>query len=252
MFRRFRNHPKFRNHPHSFSVIRKVTSGLGQAAGAGENRQHQARIGILQALSRLGIPLLDWPDFIQAYYTASSQRTTSHQLMFPEPFQPPPFDRLNETAELWTKRADLEWQRHRNRFLQTCEFWIAQGVDEKIPVTKLNRGPGKAQPGRKRQNTAIERRYEWAAMRLCRKSWKEIAFKYQTKESTVIKAATDVLRTAGWLTRPKASTSSTPAPYTHQEFPKWKYHRSEPARIVEDAVQESALGQGWADAPQES
>ena len=34
-----------------------------------------------------------------------------------------------------------------------------------------------------------------------------------------------------------------------QEFPKWKYHRELPARIVDNAEQEAALGNGWADTP---
>jgi hypothetical protein len=34
-----------------------------------------------------------------------------------------------------------------------------------------------------------------------------------------------------------------------REFPKWKYHRSLPARMVNDPEQEAALGAGWADHP---
>lgn len=35
----------------------------------------------------------------------------------------------------------------------------------------------------------------------------------------------------------------------HNEFPKWKYHRSLEPRIVHDPEEESALGEGWADTP---
>jgi hypothetical protein len=34
-----------------------------------------------------------------------------------------------------------------------------------------------------------------------------------------------------------------------QEYPKWKYHRTLPARTVNDPEQEAALGDGWADTP---
>lgn len=32
-------------------------------------------------------------------------------------------------------------------------------------------------------------------------------------------------------------------------YPKWLYHRSEPARIVEDQVEHLALGDGWVESP---
>lgn len=32
-------------------------------------------------------------------------------------------------------------------------------------------------------------------------------------------------------------------------YPCWRYHRTEPAVIVNDAVEEAALGDGWADTP---
>ena len=31
--------------------------------------------------------------------------------------------------------------------------------------------------------------------------------------------------------------------------PKWKYHRTAPAKIVEHAEEEAALGSGWVDSP---
>lgn len=33
------------------------------------------------------------------------------------------------------------------------------------------------------------------------------------------------------------------------QYPKWKYHRTLPARIVQDPAAEAALGDGWADWP---
>lgn len=32
-------------------------------------------------------------------------------------------------------------------------------------------------------------------------------------------------------------------------FPKWKYHREQEARVVNDAAAEAALGAGWVDSP---
>jgi hypothetical protein len=34
-----------------------------------------------------------------------------------------------------------------------------------------------------------------------------------------------------------------------EEFPKWLYHRSRPAVIVNDPEEEDMLGPGWADTP---
>ena len=34
-----------------------------------------------------------------------------------------------------------------------------------------------------------------------------------------------------------------------REYPKWKYHRTEPAVIVADPEAEADLGEGWADRP---
>jgi hypothetical protein len=39
------------------------------------------------------------------------------------------------------------------------------------------------------------------------------------------------------------------AEYVHQEFPKWKYHRKCPGKIVQNAEEEKALGRGWVDRP---
>jgi hypothetical protein len=178
----------------------------GQAAAAEQNRQREARLEILQALQGLGIPFQQWSDFVQAYYRDSPQRIVSRQLISPPLFKPPAFDRLNESPKEWKKKADEKWEQHCEPFLKDREFWVQQGVDEKIPETKRRRGVGKAQSQRKRKNTAIERRYEWAALRVCGKAWKEIAARYGCQESAVIKAASKVLRVAHWPTKPKSQT----------------------------------------------
>ena len=174
---------------------------LGHAAAAEENHKHKTRDGVLQTLVRLGIPQRQWPNSVLAHYKGSSHRHLFRQII-DLAFQPPPFDRLNESPEEWKKKADADWERRRDRFLAANEYRSTQGIDGRIAPTKRSRGPGKTQKARKRKNTAIEYRYEWAARRLCGEQWKEIAFKYQIKESTVIKAASEVLRTAGWPTKP--------------------------------------------------
>lgn len=40
-------------------------------------------------------------------------------------------------------------------------------------------------------------------------------------------------------------------PYVYQAFPKWKYHRTEAAKVVNDPAEEMALGEGWYDSPAE-
>lgn len=40
--------------------------------------------------------------------------------------------------------------------------------------------------------------------------------------------------------------------YTHQEYPKVLYHKSEPAQIVESKAEQDALGKGWTETPAEA
>jgi hypothetical protein len=74
-----------------------------------------------------------------------------------------------------------------------------KGRGPKIHAADLRRGPGKPKQEKGRENTPIEWRYEFAAWRLCGKLWKQIAADYDMKQSTVIKAGSEVLRRAGWL-----------------------------------------------------
>ena len=37
--------------------------------------------------------------------------------------------------------------------------------------------------------------------------------------------------------------------YAHQGFPKWKYHQTQEPRLVNTALDEEALGEGWANSP---
>src|SRR5438270_12203570 len=83
----------------------QVQGGFGQATAAEKNRELAARRGIVQALSRLGIPYAQWPDAIQAFYTDPGQSQQYHQYIAPSPFRPPKFDRLNQSPKDWAKAA---------------------------------------------------------------------------------------------------------------------------------------------------
>ena len=69
----------------------------GLAAAAGKNRERDARLRIVDAFGRLGIPYNQWPDLVRVFYTDQQQRIEYHQFMTPSPFQAPDFDRLSES-----------------------------------------------------------------------------------------------------------------------------------------------------------
>ena len=174
----------------------------GQAAAAARNREREARLRIIQVLCRLGFPHQQWPDFVRAFYANPQQRSQYHQFMTPPPFQAPAFDRLNQSPKEWGKVADRAWGLHRHRFLQDCEDWIREGVDEEIVEARPARGRGTKRPahlgGRNRgPNTPIHRRYEWAAKYLLKVPLKEIAGA-DAEASTVGRVAREIVRLAGW------------------------------------------------------
>src|SRR5262245_21464099 len=172
----------------------------GQAAAAQKNREREARLCIIEAFGRLGIPYAQWPDFVQAFYTDPHQRTEYHQIMTPPPFQAPDFDRLNQSAQEWAKLADRDWKNHRDTFLKECEEWVREGLDEEIIPMKSARGAGhRTQLGGRRRggNTSINRRYEWAARYLVNVPLKEIAGA-DADVSTVGRIAREIIQLAGW------------------------------------------------------
>ena len=169
----------------------------GDDAVAKKNREIKVRLQIIEAFQRLGIPQRDWPDFVRGFYTKPRQRIEYSDPLEPPSFQPPVFDRLHESPQEWTKRADTAWQQHRDRFLQQCQSLVTLSLDEEIPLAKITRGPG--QKGR-RLNAPLGLRVEWAARRLSGTAWKEIGDE-SFKEDQVKKAASDVLKLAGWATK---------------------------------------------------
>jgi len=192
---------------------KELPNAVGQAAAAERNRQREARFSIIQALARLGIPSREWPDFVQAS-TDPHRQNEYRQRMSPAPFQPPDFDRLNQSPEDWAKAADRAWVLHRETFLKECESWVKLGVDEEIVESKRARGRGKKslthEGGRRRgDNTPIHQRYEWAAKYLARIPLKEIASE-DADASTVGRIARQIVRSAGWagkIRRPRSRRS---------------------------------------------
>jgi hypothetical protein len=226
---------------------------VGQAAAAEKNRQQEVRARIIQALSRLGIPYSEWPDFVQVYHTRGHDQSRYRQRISPFRFQPPAFDRLNQSPEEWASIANRGWEQHRERFLQGCKYWVEAGVDEEIQTAKRTRGPRKGSGAsavrRKRgDNTPLHQRFELAAKYLARMPLKEIAGEH-ANSSTVGRIAREILRKADWATMPRSKKRKRYFTYIRQEFPKWKYHPTQPARIVHDPTEEAALGDGWVNTP---
>ena len=168
------------------------------------NRVRQARLAIIAALQRLGQPYAEWPSFIRKFNNHVGQDADYQQRISPPPFQPPDFDRLNQSPRDWIEGADRAWQLHRDRFLHGCRFWANVGVDDEIPAARRARGPEvHALNGKRGHNTAMDRRFEWAAQYLCRVPLKEIAAQSSAEPSTVGRIAREILRQAEWRDRRK-------------------------------------------------
>jgi hypothetical protein len=173
-----------------------LETGGGEVWAAQRNRQTEARANIVQALQGMRIPLKEWPDFVRNWHQNAHTESRYSSAVIPPAFQPPQYDRLGpESIEAWTRRGDVEWAKHRDRFVSKVQLEEKLGLDEKIPRAKKIRGAGS---GKTRRNAEAQDRYAWAARRLCGLAWKEIAAELDAKESTVTKAAKQVLRTAGW------------------------------------------------------
>ena len=185
------------------SAVQEVA---GEAAAAEKNRQRETRFRIVDACRRLGMEL---PDFVRAFQT-NPELPYSYEIT-PQLFQAPAFDPLNQSPHDWTKLADHAWEKHRNGFLQKYESDVQIGVDEVIQATRV-RGPGKkgsTKGGRRgrRDNTPIDKRYEWAAKYLAGEELKIIAGP-DDDPSVVGRNARDVLQQAGWTRKPKSNKRS--------------------------------------------
>jgi len=170
--------------PKTASTSNAQSRDSGQAAAAKRNRVREARLSIIAALQRLGQQHAKRPSFIRKFKEHVGQDSNYQQRISPPPFQPPDFDRLNQSPREWMEGADRAWQLHRDRFLRGCRFWATVGVDDEIPAAKPARRPG-FPALKRRHNTAMDRRFEWAAQYLCRVPLKEIAGQFSAEPSTV-------------------------------------------------------------------
>lgn len=179
---------------------RPEDSAEGQVSAAQKNRETQTRRRIVQALGWLGADFrTQWPDFVREFYRDPLKQTVFEDCALPPPFQPPDFDRLNQSPKDWAKVANAAWSQHRGRFLQSCQAWVEAGVDEEIPAAKQIRGPGITSKGERGKNTVFERRYVWAAKYLLRVPLKEIAAQDNADATTVGRVARATLTLANWL-----------------------------------------------------
>ena len=180
-------------------------SDQGQAAAARKNRENQTRQQIVRALESLGSAFrTEWPGFVREFCRDPLEQTIFTDCALPPPFQPPEFDRLNQTPEEWAKAASAAWDQSRERFLQSCHDWVVTGVDEQIPATRTVRGPGSKPKSERGKNTVLERRYLWAAKYLLQVPRKEIAAQDNANVTTVGRVARETLLQANWLELAKA------------------------------------------------
>jgi hypothetical protein len=165
----------------------------GEAWAAKKNRQQELRAHIVQTLQNLGIDQKDWPKFIKDWYAEERTGPRFSYKVHPPVFQPPVYNRVAQSEDEWEKVAMKAWEDHLGRFLAGQHEAERLGIDEKVPAKPKTRGLGKT-----RRNSDVDLRYKWAALRLRGTAWKEIAFEYRATEDRVRKAASQLLKLAGW------------------------------------------------------
>jgi hypothetical protein len=181
-------------------VRSRTTRAGAQVAAAEKNRTRAARMSIVRALQSLGPRVCGiWPDFVVAFIKNETPQTENKQTASAEPFQPPDYDRLNQSPADWARMADAAWRKHRDAFLRRCEFWERAGVDEEIPPVIRLRGAGlAARKSERGANSAVDHRYVWAAKYLLGFRVKAIAADDLADASTVGRIARQILEEADW------------------------------------------------------
>src|SRR5262249_26582170 len=134
-------------------------------------------------------------------YMQSHKEPEYHQPISMPPFQPPDFDRLNQSILDWIKAAKAAFEQYIAMQIEEIQGWESEGVDEKIDIEKRSRDHDQDD---ERRNPPVPLRHELAARRLLGMAWKNIAADPDA-ESTVKKAASEALRAAGWPTKTKTS-----------------------------------------------
>jgi len=112
-----------------------------------------ARFRFLQTCERLKIPQDRWPKFKEAITLPPKG---VHPKKIPS-FIAPPMDLLRDSPSEWRKKAEAEFRKHCDEFLnrvdQDIKDLIASGI-----LTKIDRPKNPA---------STNLRYEWAAKRYC-------------------------------------------------------------------------------------
>jgi hypothetical protein len=166
------------------------------------NQRREAQQNIIAALRNLGIDRNQWPRCVQPPDWPENRQT--FQLAA---FQPPHFEGLHQSPDDWKRKATKAFEEYLDEQVRKLEFWIATNVEIGSGEAARFRGSGKTE-----RNANIEERYKWAALRLSGLSWKEIAAHSKLGTSTVTKAASKVLGTAGWPTKLSAIKAGLAAP----------------------------------------
>jgi hypothetical protein len=163
--------------------------------------QRQERERLVAAIARLRLPeLKEYPDLPELARKAILQGRVYRSYSFTQPFWLPKFRITEQSKEEWEREADELYLKYRVEEWRKCHVYLS--VDEPVAELRKRRGSGKT--GR---NASTDERYEWAALRWLGLSWKSIAglcLPCRSKRaltaavSTVEKAATEILRSAGF------------------------------------------------------
>jgi hypothetical protein len=162
---------------------------LKDSDGLRLNRRREARQNIIVALQSFGIDPGRWPRYVQR-----PDWPENRQMFQLKAFLPPYFEGLHQSPDEWKKKTRTAFEKYLDEQIGKLEFWIAANVETRSE----GRFRGLGKTGR---NIDIEQRYRWAAQRLTGIAWTKIAEQSLARTSTVTKAATAVLRAAGWPTK---------------------------------------------------
>jgi hypothetical protein len=189
--------------------ITAVNQPLVRPALSKTERAERKRIvdAIEQMTQRPGWPAA-FADFSEAAREVLLGVHVDRSCHFPKQLVQLPDIRPEQSLDEWKLKADEVLQKFRDDSLR--EYFGATSVDDPAPLAepRQRRGHGKTRPGKIRSNTAIQKRYELAALRWMGFSWKSIAEAYRpckseselsAAENTVAKAGNEILRDAGLL-----------------------------------------------------
>jgi hypothetical protein len=119
--------------------------------------------------------------------------------VFSATFKPPTFDPLLDTVDEWVTRADEAWRKHRTATAEAFQKLVAEAVEAgDIVPARRHRGPGK-----KRVASLSETRYEWAAWRMGKLTYRAIAAKYPGTTTKQVEMACRAVFSEAEVTPPR-------------------------------------------------